>query len=302
MTSTVIHMTHCVDRDAIARLFAKFANHYGKIWTTRLGEDGDWNACVVDWLEELSRFTLDEVRQGVSVALGIHKDYPPTLGQLIDLCLKASGVPEQSQVIRMMTAKDFSHPVVKMVYDKIGSWKLANGSEKDIAQLTRDHYDTVVHSFQSEPKGCWDKLVEFNAKPKELPPPDKIPTAEERRGFKERMAEYQKIADDAKASITNPRHREFDHSKLKPGSRDFDELLFSEYKAYLLGVPETMTLMLSAKDCHARMRFLNMRDQPEYLKKAGYIPVSEREGCESPKASDRRDGRPTKIYKTWTND
>lgn len=303
MSNQVAYMTHSVNREIITRLFAKFANRYGKIWTTRLGEDGDWNACADEWLEELQQFDLAVLRQGVNVALGIYKDYPPTLGQLIDLCMKESGVPEISKVIRMMTNKDFSHPVVKMIYDKIGSWKLSNGSEKEIINLVREHYDRMINTFKTEPQNCWQKLTDYNAKPNELPPPDKKSTGKERKSFEERMVEHHKMANEAKEKLKDNRKREFDYSKLKPGSREFDELLYSEYKAYLIGIPENMVLALSVQDAYARMRFLAKCDQDEYLKEVGYVPPNQRDGFASSITSDRKtNGRPQPIYKNWAHD
>lgn len=300
MNNKVVYMTHFVDKEVITRLFTKFANRYGKIWTARLDNGGDWNICADDWLEELSKFDLNVLREGVNTALDMYKEYPPTLGQLISLCLKTSGVPTGYQVIRMMTAKDFSHPVVKMMYEKIGSWKMANGSDKEISQLIREHYETIVNFFKNDPKSCWERLISFNERLKELPDPDKIPNEEERRGFKERIDEYQKLSDEIKESIKDKKIKEFDHSKIKKGSRNFDQLLFSEYKDYLINVPENLVLTIPVQDAYARLKFLSMIDQHEQLKNLGYIPPNEREGFKSLKASDRN-SKPTKIYKTWNN-
>lgn len=303
MSNQVAYMTHSVNREIITRLFAKFANRYGKIWTTRLGEGGDWNACADDWLEELQQFDLGVLREGVSVALATCKEYPPTLGQLIDLCLKASGVPEPSQLIRMMTAKDFSHPVVKMVYDKIGSWKLSNGSEKEIAQLVRDQYDTMVNTFKSEPQQCWQKLTDFNAKPKELPPPEKIPNKDEMKSFRECMTRCQEILSEKKIAGGGKAYKEFDANKIKQGHKEFDQGVFDEYKAYLIGIQETETMILPATYLMQRNKFLNMAEQAEWLKKQGYVPPKEREGFASPKGSDRSGaGKPVKVYKNWAHD
>ncbi|MDE1829556.1 MAG: hypothetical protein KGI25_04470 [Thaumarchaeota archaeon] len=254
-----------------------------------------------DWLEELSRFSLDVLRAAFKKSMTEFVTAPPTLPQLVQLCIKESGVPNVQQVIRLMVNRDFSHPLVKMVYDKIGSWTLSNGKEEEIQRKAKEYYTESLSQFHVEPEREWLKLADYNAKPKELPPPDKIPSAEERRGFKERMAEYQKMADEAKEKLKDNRQKEFDYSKLKPGAREFDELLFSEYKAYLVGIPENMVLTLSVQDAYARMRFLAERDQAEYLKKAGYVPPNQRPHDESPKGSDRN-GRPTKVYKTWMND
>lgn len=301
MTSTVTQLIHCVDNALITRLFMKFKARYGTLWTSRASSDEQWEFIIDDWREELEKFHIDAVRAAFNKTLSTYKEFPPTLGQVVDLCMKESGVPSVQEVIRLMVARDFSHPLVKMVYDKMGSWTLTNGKEEDIHRKAKEHYAEARADFHTEPAKQWARLEEYHAKPKELPPPDKIPTNEERRGFKERMADYQQKVDEEKGKLKDDRQREFDYSKLKPGGRDFDKLLFSEYRAYLIGIPETMVLSLSVQDAYARMKFLSMVEQEEHLKKSGYVPNSQREEVQAPKTSDRN-GRPTKIYKSWTND
>ncbi len=301
MTSTVIHMTHCVDIELVARLFARFRGRYGNLWTSRAICDEDWEFIMEDWLEELTKFTIEQVRLAVNKTLLEFTTYPPTLGQLVELCMKESGVPESHEVVSLMVAREFSHPIVKIIYEKVGSWMLNNGKNEDIERKVKECYTSSKSEFYIDPQKAWLDLEYFNTKPKELPSPDKIPTNEERIDFKERRAEYQIKVDEEKENLKDKRQREFDYSKLKPGSRDFDKLLFSEYQAYLVGIPETMVLSLSANDAYARMKFISMIEQTENLKNIGYVSKNQQEGLTSNKTS-YRNGQPTKVYKSWTND
>jgi len=294
-------MTHCVDRELIHRLFAKFANKYGKLWTTRLGEGGDWAGCVDDWLEELSKFSLDQVRAAVNKALAIYRDFPPTQGQLIDLCLAESGVPDIQKLINLMVAREFTHPLVKMVYDKIGSWALNNGKESEIQSKAKEAYSECLANFTLDPQSCWQKLNDFNAKPKELPPPSKIPSAGESKAFRECMNRCQEILNSKKIEGGGKTYKHFDENKIKKGHREFDQAVFDEYKAYLMSIPETETMILPPVYLMERNRFLNMRDQAEFLKKAGYVPTKDRLHEESLKTSNKNNG-PQKVYKSWAHD
>ncbi len=133
-----------IDKTFVVKLFGKFRSRYGQLWTSRAIEDSDWTNIIDDWFTELSKFSLSVNRDAMDVVLMVYKDYPPTLPQLLDLCLKASGVPIASDLLRMLVNKDFSHPVVKLVYDKIGSWKLANGTEKELSQRITELYDNAI--------------------------------------------------------------------------------------------------------------------------------------------------------------
>lgn len=301
MTNTVAHLTHYVDRQLIARLFARYKGRYGNLWTCRASTDEEWEWVMDDWLEELSKFSLDQVRAAVNKTLSTFKEFPPTLGQLVDLCMKESGVPLVGEVIRMMVARDFSHPLVYMVFDKIGSWALSNGKEEEINRKVKEHYTDCLADFHVEPQKAWGRLETYNARPKELPAPSKIPTAGESKAFRECMNKCQEILKSKKIAGGGKTYKEFDENKIKKGSRDFDQKVFDEYKAYLMSIPETETMVLPPAYLMERNKFLNMRDQAEYLRKAGYVPPNARPHDESPKSSNRNSG-PTKVYKNWAHD
>jgi hypothetical protein len=302
-TPAVIQLTHYVDASLIARLFARFRGRYGNLWTSRASHDDDWEYIMEDWLEELSKFSIDQVRAAVNKTLTEFEEYPPTLGQLVELCMKESGMPSQQEVIRLMVARDFSHPLVKMVYDKIGSWTLTNGKAEEIERKVKEHYATLRAEFHVEPHKAWAHLEEYNSRPKELPAPSKIPSTEESKAFRECMNKCQEILQSKKIAGGGKTYKEFDANKVKKGHREFDQAVFDEYKSYLLSIPETETMILPPVYVMERNKFLNMRDQGEWLKKQGYVPPSQREGFASQKASDRTgNGRPTKMYKNWAHD
>jgi len=299
MTNTVIHMTHSVDERVIQKLFAKFSIRYGALWTSRLGENGNWKDCEDDWLEELNQFTFAQLRAAVKKALALYIEYPPTLGQLIHLCMKESGVPDAGDVIKMMVSRDFSHPIVKMVYDKIGRWTLTNGKAEEVERKVKEHYSTACSDYHVEPQRAWLQLEEYNAKPKELPPPSKIPSTSESKAFRECINKCQEILQSKKIIGGGKTYKRFDENKIKKGHREFDQAVFDEYKSYLMSIPETETMILPPVYLMERNKFLNMRDQAEWLRKSGYIPPNERDGREAPRASN---GKPTRVYKNWAGE
>jgi len=297
-TSQVIQLTHCVDLALIARMFARFRGRYGNLWTSRANCDEDWEFIMEDWLHELSKFTIEQVRSAVNKTLSEYVSYPPTLGQLVELCMKESGVPETHDVMRLMTARDFSHPLVKMIYDKIGSWMLTNGKTEDIERKVKEHYQGARSEFYVNPEKSWSMLEAFNAKPKELPQPDKIATPQEYKSFKERLAEYQQKLQDQMLNCPAETYREFDEQAINPHGKKFDQKVYDEYRRYLLSIPEEKTHILPVKYIYARGRFINQREQPEFLRKAGYNPNSQGEDNSSPRPSKG----PNMAYKSWVSD
>lgn len=297
--NTVTSLQTTCSRENIVRLFARFANKYGTLWTTRLGANPDWEMCIDDWFEDLKHFDYKTLVLAAKSALTTFNDYPPTFGQFEDLCKRHSGFLQREDAIKMLIARDFSHPIVKIMYDKIGSWTLTNGKETEVQAKARDAYREAESEFTLFPDKCWAQLESFNAKPKELPAPAKIPTSKELKSFKERLAEYQKKLEEAKINCNGIPYKEFDEKKIKVGGRDFDQAVYNEWRDYLMSITEEQTMILPVKYLYERNRFLNMRDQKKYFEKAGYAPDANRtpqkQGCSG-------NGKPTKIYKNWQGD
>lgn len=298
--NTVTSLQTTCSRENIVRLFARFANKYGTLWTTRLGSNPDWEMCIDDWFEDLKHFEYKTLVLAAKSALATFSDFPPTFGQFEDLCKKHSGFLQRDDAIKMLIARDFRHPIVKIMYDKIGSWTLTNGKETEVQAKAKDAYREAESEFTLFPDKCWAQLESFNAKPKELPPPDKIPTAQEMKSFKERLAEYQQKLEDAKLLHGGTPYKEFPENKIKIGHKEFDQAIYDEWKAYLLSIPEEQTMILPTKYLYERNRFINMREQKAVIEKLGYVPENQRIHKEEPPRSNA--GKPVKMYKNWAHD
>lgn len=265
MTNTVTMLTHSVDRELIKRLFARLKSKYGQLWSSRATSAEEWEFTLQDWLEELREFEFDVVRTAVNDALDKHADYPPTLGQLVNCCLTASGVPDCDKLLAMVIAKDFSHPTVKLMYDKIGSWRIEHNSDQDLRKLAQEHYRTCVVDFKQSQKHHWQQLKLHNEQPKQLPPPPKIPSATERKGFAERMSEYKLRAEELKAASNGITHREFEANKINQHHVDFDQQVFDDYRNYLLSIADKDVMLLPTSYMYQRMRFLNQQEAIENM-------------------------------------
>lgn len=293
--SMVTSLKTTCSRENVVRLFAKFANKYGSLWTTRLGINPDWEMCIDDWHEDLKKYEYKALVLAARSALVNFNDFPPTFGQFEDLCKKHSGFIQLNDAIRLMMDRDFSHPIVKMMYDKIGSWTLTNGKEADVHAQAKEAYKEAEYNFILYPKQSWEALESFNSKPKALPEPEKIPTLQERKSFKEMLSAYQKKVEELKLNVAGNPYKEFDENKLKVGGREYDETIYNEYRTYLISIPEKETMILPIKYLYDRNRFLSKQEVAELLHKSGYNPDVQR----TTQQENRRNNKPTSMYKNW---
>jgi len=134
-------------------------------------------------------------------------------------------------------------------------------------------------------------LLEAPESPKKL-------TKEESLGWRERMKEYEKRAHEGRMALKDQKHPEFPEEKIKIGSRDFDKEVHSEYRRYLLAIPEELVLSLPVSYAYARVRFLGEIETARYLESVGYNPNPQVDTKEAPRGY----GGPKKAYKDWTGD
>lgn len=297
--NTVQYLNNEVDRRLVQKLFVRFANKYGNLWTSRLGENGDWKGCEDDWLEELSAFTVRDAVAAIRKALVIYTGYPPTQGQLIELCLKESGVPSEDEVIKLMVARDFTHPIVKLAYDRIGGWALTNGKSEEIRAKTKAVYGDCLATFKANPETLWKQLGDDKERLL-LTAPEHIKhlTREEHVGWQERLKEAQRRAEEGKMQLKDQKHPEFPEDKINIGGRNFDKEVFAEFRKYLISIPETLVLSLSVPYAYARMKFLAEIDTATFLRERGYNPNPQGEDKTPPRCSNG----PQKMYKNWHGD
>ena len=295
--NTVQYLNNFVDRQLIQRLFVKFANKYGSLWLSRLGDNADWKGCEDDWLEELSVFTLRDAISAFRQALIIYKDYPPTQPQIVELCLKESGIPDIQEIFTQLMSKEFNHPIVKMIYDKIGSWKLSNGKESEIIQKVKEYYSISLAEFQKSPKEYFEKLIQLNDQQKALPEPPKAENNKPHISLKERLADYQQKIDEAKINCKGETYRHFDENAINPHNKNFDKEVYEEFKNYLLSIPEEKTLILPINYIYQRTSFITKKEVPYFLRQVGFNPSPKGQNSESPRWSNG----PIKVYKNWAD-
>lgn len=291
---TVTNLTRSVTHTVITKLFKKYLSIYGNSWSNRHKTESDWNDAVYTWLDALKDFHIMDLRKAYSHSLLVYKDFPPTLGQLLNLCLKESGVPRANDLMRLLVNKDFSHPIVKLMYDKIGSWKLANGTEKELCQKVSEHYDNAVIEFKNNPEVSWQKLESHKAQLSlEAPIPDKMSSRAESNAYKDCMDGCRRLLNSARENSCPIDIPKFDKSKINKGGEQYDE-----YCKYLLSIPDNLIFSLPPIYAYDRQCLLNTKNTARYLREVGYNPHSKSQNIDKRTSA----GAPTKIYKAWMND
>lgn len=91
------------------------------------------------WAQSLAGIEVNVIKKALDFCR-MNLEWPPSIAEFINICEEIVGIPSMDEVIRLCVARDFSHPLVKMVFDLIGSWSFSNDRERDLRQKVEVTY------------------------------------------------------------------------------------------------------------------------------------------------------------------
>lgn len=277
-------------------LYLRFTSLYGEKFTRNYPSDQLVELWWEDWSEGLAGIKPESIKDAIQHCR-TNLEWPPSLAEFRRICEQSSGVPSVSEAMDMAIRRDFSHPIVSIAYDKVGSWAMKNDKQEVLRTKFQEAYTNALNEFRQHPAETWQKLEEFNSR-KALPEPlPKILTKDECKTFRQRLAEYEVKAKADKAKLTPQDHPTWEKDKIMRGHKNFDENVFNDRREYLIGMDEYVANSLSHEDKYDRIRYLREIEAQEYVKKMN--PG----GCEQEinKTSSRAYNGPRKVYKHWND-
>ena len=135
----------------IEQLFLRFNSIWGKKWSEHIPPGEIAIQAVKEWSEGLAGIQGHDIKQALDHCR-INLEWPPSIAEFRNLCLKNSGVPSAAQVMRRAIDGNFEHPLTRMVYDKVGSWAFKNDSEKLLFTKINEVYKTCLSEYSSDTK------------------------------------------------------------------------------------------------------------------------------------------------------
>jgi hypothetical protein len=247
-------------------LYLRFCAIYGDKFVKAYHDDDFKSVWATEWSTGLVGIDTVFIKDALDYCKK-NLSWPPSIAEFRSACEHSSGIPELDKVIDLAIRREFKHPVVLIAYEIVGSWALKNDKEVELKNKFKTAYTEAINKFRENGQKTWDELEQFNLKKKlELEAPSKIPSQQEKIGFKERLAEYQRLAEESKVTLKNMPVPEFDSKKTNKGGEQYDE-----YNKYLLSVPENLILGLPPVYAYDRKLLLNKRDTARHLIESGYV-------------------------------
>jgi hypothetical protein len=276
-------------------LYMRFTSTYGEKFVKNHPNDEFVKLWWEEWSEGMAGIDPAYIREALSYCR-LNLEWPPSIAEFRRICEKASGIPSCDEALNAAIRREFDHPVIKLAYDKVGSWAMKNDKQTDLKPKFSAAYQDALNYFRQNQQQAWQQLEEFNAKPKELPLLSKIPTIEECKGFRQRFAEYQEMAKAEKEKLPSQEHPIWPKEKITKGAKSYDEAIYQERKRYLLSCNEFIASTLSKEDWYDRTRFMREIE--------GYNSIKDSTPCDdtnNKKNAPRSFYGAKAVYDRWNN-
>ena len=119
-------------------MFTRFRIIWGEKWTKNF-EDDSLQLAMAEWSQAINGID-EQIMEKAIIECKMNLEWPPSIAEFIGICEKQCGVPTWEEIIQLAIRRDFSHPIVKMVYEKVGSWNFANNTEKELREKVKSAY------------------------------------------------------------------------------------------------------------------------------------------------------------------
>lgn len=76
-------------------------------------------------------------------------EWSPSIAEFIRICDRSLNIPGPRECMEMAIREDFSHPFVKAIYDKVGSWDMKQLSSQKLMKLFEEYHHEEMVKFRS---------------------------------------------------------------------------------------------------------------------------------------------------------
>lgn len=135
-------------KDIIRMLYIRFANLWGDRFTNRHTPD-ILEIWYEDWLDGLQGIDPACFKEALKYCKE-NLDWSPSMAEFIKICDRSLNIPDPRECMEMAINKDFSHPIVKDIYDCIGSWDMKSLSSEKLLKCFNEIHKELMTSFRRQ--------------------------------------------------------------------------------------------------------------------------------------------------------
>lgn len=125
--------------DLIKTLFLRFSTIFGEKFYKFYQSDEMFDMWCQDWLEGLAGVQPEHIKLALEHCK-LNLQWSPSIAEFRNICDRYAGIPSINEVIALAIRGDFTHPLVQVIYDKVGSWDMKHMNERDLLKRVSEIY------------------------------------------------------------------------------------------------------------------------------------------------------------------
>lgn len=140
----------------IDRLFDRLQDIFPYKWEAQFSGDKHKQHVKMEWASGLAGLDKFQIGFGIEQVKKHCTEFLVSIPEFRAACFGKYVMPTVDDAYIAAVRADFSNPVVKLVYNEIGSWNFSNWSERDV----RKKFDHIYGEYLRNPESAFLKLEE----------------------------------------------------------------------------------------------------------------------------------------------
>lgn len=134
-------------KDIVKIIYARFTIIWGERHTARFIDEKYIQIWIADWCDGLNGIDVLTIKNAIDQCK-INLEWPPTLAEFLKICEQSLNIPGPEECIKLAIRREFNHPMVKLIFDKIGSWDLSHSNERDLLIRAKKYHKEELENIR----------------------------------------------------------------------------------------------------------------------------------------------------------
>lgn len=129
--------------DLAKKLYLRFSVIWGIKLTNQYPTVELIDMWAQDWYEGLVGVDISTMKSSIEYCRN-NLEWPPSIAEFRKICEKSLNIPTPRECLDLAVRRDFTHPIVKTIFDKISTYDMKNGKEVDLLKRFEAHHKEYI--------------------------------------------------------------------------------------------------------------------------------------------------------------
>jgi hypothetical protein len=128
--------------EVIQMLYLRFCDIFGEKFKNgrSLEETNRW---YQEWHEGLIDINPKNLKDAISYCRN-ELEWSPSIAKFRKICQQIEGIPSPEECMQAAIRRDFYHPLIQKIFDKVTSWNMGRDSESDLLKKFKTYHEEIL--------------------------------------------------------------------------------------------------------------------------------------------------------------